>query len=90
MQLFQKGLKRWILKGVPTVQTTLLPHIYDFYTGPLSADALPQATSPNYLALGLAIRDAPAVAFLVASEHTEGVSPRDTVPWRMVCRDLMS
>lgn len=56
---------------------------------PLSADALPQATSPNYLALGLAIRDAPAVAFPVASERTEGVSPRDTVPWRMVCRSLM-
>lgn len=57
---------------------------------PLSADALPQATSPNYLASGLAIRDAPAVAFLVASERTEGVSPGDTVPWRMVCRSLMS
>lgn len=38
---------------------------------PLSADALPQATSPNYLALGPAIRDALAVAFPVAGEHIE-------------------
>lgn len=38
---------------------------------PLSADAFPQATSPNYLALGPAIRDALAVAFSVAGEHNE-------------------
>lgn len=55
---------------------------------PLSADALPQATSPNYLALGLAIRDTPAVAFLVTSELAVGVLPRDSVPWPMVCRSL--
>lgn len=32
---------------------------------------LPQATSPNYLALGPAIRDALAVAFPVAGELSE-------------------
>lgn len=79
----------WILKGAPTVEDHFAPSHLWLLHSPLSADALPQATSPNYLALGLAIRDAPAVAFLVASERAEGVSPRDTVPWRMVCRSLM-